>query len=165
MQPKINHSRVVTIQDWFSELGLTIDYRTAERFTEAMLEIANVKDKPDLYVEESEVGVTCKTTVPISSYCKHHVLQWFGWVDVVYTPAGLVLGLSKFHRIVEWASQGLKLQEEVTQLIGRELTEVLGPNSQVQVEVRAYHTCAITRGVKADSDFEYLTGYFNNAPD
>ena len=89
------------------------------------------------------------------------------WLNILHAgwPAGLVLGLSKFHRIVEWASQGLKLQEEVTQLIGRELTEVLGPNSQVQVEVRAYHTCAITRGVKADSDFEYLTGYFNNAPD
>ena len=46
MQPKINskqHKRVVTIQDWFSEMGLIVDYRTAERFTDSMLELAEVK--------------------------------------------------------------------------------------------------------------------------
>jgi len=164
MQPKINskqHKRVVTIQDWFSEIGIIVDYRTAERFTDSMLELAKEQEKPTLFVEEAKVEVTCKTTVPISSYCKHHVLPWFGWVDIIYTPTGLVLGLSKFHRLIEWASQGLKLQEEVTQTIGQELTEALGPDSNVMVEIRAMHTCAITRGVKASSDFEYITGYCN----
>jgi len=170
MRLENNYEKVTGIQDWFGNLGLTVDYRTAERFTEVIKTLGSVYEKPSMFVEKTAYGdemdldgTSCSVRVPVSSFCKHHILPWIGWAEISYTPRGLVLGLSKFKRLVDWATHGLTLQEEATLVIGRELTEALGSNTDVEVIVRAVHTCAVARGVKAEPDFEYVTYYSNVA--
>ena len=142
----------------FGELGLDIDSRTGERFASVIQDLARKMPKPSLYVERNggKPGVVCKVdAVPISSFCKHHILPWFGYVEIQYTPKAYVLGLSKFKRLVDWCSQGLALQEDVTEEIYRQLKVVL--ETDVRVEIKAKHTCVLARGVNLEPSFEFTT--------
>jgi len=49
MQPKINHSRVVTIQDWFSELGLTI--------AEEIISLEFINEMDEAFISSTGIGL------------------------------------------------------------------------------------------------------------
>src|SRR5881398_3394710 len=55
------------------------------------------------------------------SLCEHHMLPFFGHVQVGYLPKGKVVGLSKIPRLVEVYAHRLQLQEKMT----REIAEAL----------------------------------------
>ena len=47
-------------------------------------------------------GLVAVTGIPFYSMCEHHLLPFFGTVDIVYQPKdGCVAGLSKFQDIVD----------------------------------------------------------------
>ncbi len=81
------------------------------------------------------------------SLCEHHVLPFFGRVDIAYIPNGKVLGLSKIPRVVEMFSRRLQLQERMTQEIANFLDELLHPQG-VAVVVSGQHLCSMMRGVR-----------------
>lgn len=81
------------------------------------------------------------------SMCEHHMLPFFGRVDIAYVPKGKVLGLSKIPRVVEMFSRRLQLQERMTQEIANFLDELLHPEG-VAVLVSGQHLCSMMRGVK-----------------
>ncbi|MGB8645193.1 MAG: GTP cyclohydrolase I FolE [Anaerolineae bacterium] len=85
--------------------------------------------------------------IDYASLCEHHMLPFFGRVDIAYIPNGKVLGLSKIPRVVEMFSRRLQLQERMTQEIANFLNELLHPQG-VAVLVTGQHFCSMMRGVR-----------------
>lgn len=81
------------------------------------------------------------------SMCEHHMLPFFGWVQVAYIPDGKIIGLSKIPRIVDMFARRLQVQERMTGQIAEFLNETLHPLG-VAVLVEGQHLCAMMRGVK-----------------
>lgn len=112
--------------------------------------------------------------ITFSSLCEHHLLPFFGKVDVGYVPRGKILGLSKFARIIDAFSKRLQVQERLT----KELADFLHDNLQpelVMVRIQASHSCMTIRGVQrpqaltetftvlgASPDNKHHVSYFQN---
>ena len=59
-------------------------------------------------------GLVAVTGIPFYSMCEHHLLPFFGTVDIVYQPKdGCVAGLSKFQDVVNILSRRPQLQERL----------------------------------------------------
>lgn len=101
--------------------------------------------------------------IPFYSMCEHHMLPFFGQVHVAYLPqAGKIIGLSKIPRLIEYVSQKLQVQENLTREIAETLVEILAPLG-VAVVVEARHMCVEMRGIKklnSHTKTSYYTGVF-----
>jgi GTP cyclohydrolase IA len=86
--------------------------------------------------------------IAFSSICEHHLLPYFGTVEISYRPNQKMLGLSKFARYVEWESARPSTQETLTLSIATGLGRLLG--TKVKVSISARHTCACVRGAKSN---------------
>lgn len=80
------------------------------------------------------------------SLCEHHLLPFFGSVDIGYAPVDRVVGLSKLARLVDIYSRRLQIQERLTQEIALALLENVTCDGVI-VQVRARHLCVCGRGV------------------
>ena len=78
--------------------------------------------------------------------CEHHMLPFYGTIQIAYVPNGRVFGISKLVRVVEKFSKRLQIQERITKNIADELYAqgVKG----VAVVADAEHLCMKMRGVK-----------------
>ena len=82
------------------------------------------------------------------SMCEHHILPFYGTVDIAYMPGEYLLGISKFARIVNYFAHRLNVQERMTHDIANFLMECdLNPRG-VMVIIKGTHLCEIMRGVK-----------------
>ena len=81
--------------------------------------------------------------------CEHHILPFYGTIQIAYVPNGRVFGISKLVRVVEKFSKRLQIQERITKNIADELYSqgVKG----VAVVAEAEHLCMKMRGVKNDA--------------
>ena len=81
--------------------------------------------------------------------CEHHMLPFYGTIQIAYVPNGRVFGISKLVRVVEKFSKRLQIQERITKNIADELYSqgVKG----VAVMAEAEHLCMKMRGVKNDA--------------
>ena len=125
--------------------GLT---KTPERIASAYKEIFSGYDSNSelsvQFSEDSEVVVV--RDIQFYSMCEHHMLPFFGKIQLAYTPNGRVFGISKLVRLVEKYSRRLQIQERMTKNIADELYShgVKG----VAVITEAEHLCMKMRGVK-----------------
>ena len=102
--------------------------------------------------------------IRIFSFCEHHLLPFFGYVSVGYIPDGLIMGLSKFQRIVDKIASKPTLQENVTQEIADKVKEILNPKG-LGVSLNCQHTCMFGRGVERPEinvSSQVLLGAFKN---
>lgn len=81
------------------------------------------------------------------SLCEHHLLPFFGSVNIGYIPDKKVLGLSKFARVVDVFARRLQLQERLSAQVADALVDVLQPLGLAVVS-EASHLCMMMRGVQ-----------------
>ena len=96
------------------------------------------------FSEDSDVVIV--RDIQFYSMCEHHMLPFFGKINIAYSPNGKVFGISKLVRLVEKYSKRLQIQERLTKNIADELYSqgVKG----VVVFADAEHLCMKMRGVK-----------------
>ncbi len=125
---------------------------TPERVARAYKEIfAGLDTDPKKHLEKTfEVDtddLVVVRSIEFHSICEHHLLPFFGRVDIAYLPrGGRVTGLSKLARCVEGYARRPQIQERLTKQIGVALEEVLAPRG-VAVRITAEHLCMTMRGV------------------
>jgi GTP cyclohydrolase I len=98
-----------------------------------------------LFAAEGSEMVVVKN-IEFYSLCEHHMLPFFGKAHIAYIPDQLVLGLSKFARVVDVYARRMQLQERMTSQIADALLEVLEPQG-LAVVTEASHLCMMMRGV------------------
>ncbi len=87
--------------------------------------------------------------IPIYSLCEHHFLPFFGTANIKYVPKnGIIMGLSKFARVVDYFSKKPQTQERLTFEIAEFLYKNLDAKG-VEVSLECQHMCMIMRGIKA----------------
>lgn len=85
--------------------------------------------------------------ISLYSMCEHHMLPFYGKVDIGYLPEKSVVGVSKLIRMVNVFSRRLQIQERLTQDIANAINDVVKPRG-VGVVIEAVHLCMMARGVK-----------------
>ena len=100
------------------------------------------------FSEDSESVVI--RDIQFYSMCEHHMLPFFGKIQLAYSPNGRVFGISKLVRLVEKYSKRLQIQERMTKNIADELFSngVKG----VAVIAQAEHLCMKMRGVRNNAN-------------
>lgn len=113
-------------------------------------------------VEETTEMVLIKD-IPFYSMCEHHLLPFFGTVQVAYVPDHKrVMGLSKIPRLIDYCAKRPNVQERLTVNIAKELNRILDPKG-VAVSISARHMCMEMRGVEktgSQTESSYYTGNF-----
>ncbi len=80
------------------------------------------------------------------SVCEHHLLPFFGKVDILYAPQdNRVAGFSSIARIVDLYARRLQIQERLGRQIADAIMSALNP-AGVMVSIRATQLCASMRG-------------------
>ena len=124
---------------------------TPRRIADAYGEIFSGYDSDsELSVQFSEDSETVVAkNIQFYSMCEHHMLPFYGTIQIAYVPNGRVFGISKLVRVVEKFSKRLQIQERITKNIADELYSqgVKG----VAVMAEAEHLCMKMRGVKNDA--------------
>lgn len=104
--------------------------------------------------------------IHFTSMCEHHFVPIIGYVHIAYFPKDKIIGLSKFHRIVDFLAAKPQVQERFTQQIANYFTKALG-TSDVAIIVDAKHYCCSMRGVKdlnSSTVTSYVGGRFREMP-
>jgi GTP cyclohydrolase I len=118
------------------------------------------------FVSDSDTLVA-EQGIPVAALCPHHLLPWFGTVDIGYIPNGMVLGLSKFPRLVHAISHSCPMmQEQFTDLLAMYTQKRLGARGLI-ITVRAQHTCMVCRGVETPevrTITSRVSGVFRDVP-
>ena len=85
--------------------------------------------------------------IPFFALCEHHALPFFGEAWVGYVADHDLIGISKLTRLVHVVTRRFGVQEEMTQEIANQLTQMVEPQG-VAVYLEAHHTCTQMRGVR-----------------
>lgn len=75
------------------------------------------------------------------SLCEHHLLPFFGFVDIAIFPSQKIAGFSKFADLVRYLSNELTLQEKLTEIIVNTINDVLECEG-VFARITAKHLCS-----------------------
>lgn len=81
------------------------------------------------------------------SMCEHHILPFFGTVNIGYIPRGSMVGLSKLPRLVNAIARRLQVQERLTAEICTHVPATLDTDGVI-VACNARHLCMQMRGVE-----------------
>tara|TARA_Y100001970_G_scaffold61388_1_gene78402 strand:- start:126 stop:692 length:567 start_codon:yes stop_codon:yes gene_type:complete len=79
--------------------------------------------------------------LPFISLCEHHLLPFFGNVDIGIFPSGKIIGVSKFAELIDILSRSLTLQEKYTEIISKTIYKELKCEG-VFTRVTAKHLCS-----------------------
>jgi len=150
-----NSNIEVALRDFLAQVGEDVNREglteTPKRFIKQIQEcLSGYQDDPKKHLKffdsEGYDELVVVRGISFSSICEHHLLPFFGQVDIAYIPGKKILGLSKFARVVDAFSKRLQVQERLTQQLADFLDEQLKPELLL-VRVTAAHTCMIVRGV------------------
>jgi GTP cyclohydrolase I len=74
----------------------------------------------DVTFTEAAEAIIAKD-IEFYSMCEHHMLPFYGKIDIAYLPAGKVFGISKLVRVVEKYARRIQIQERWTKEIADEV--------------------------------------------
>lgn len=91
-------------------------------------------------------GLVGVANIPFYSVCEHHLMPFFGMVDIVYEPVdGKVAGLGRLSKLVDVYGRRPQLQERMASQIADAIERELGATG-VMVRMRATHLCMLMKG-------------------
>ena len=172
--------KIEIIQEHFEKimdvLGLDLNddslrgtpYRVAKMYVKELFYGLDPKNKPQLSTFKNSYQydkTLIEKNIQFYSMCEHHFLTIKGKAHVGYISNGIVIGLSKINRIVDYYARRPQVQERLTIQIFNELRNVLQTESIIVV-IEAEHLCVSSRGIKdiesSTTTLEY-SGDFENA--
>jgi GTP cyclohydrolase I len=126
---------------------------TAERFTEWLgSRRAGAAPEPSVCAMRGEAPVVIRG-LPFYAPCAHHLLPFFGHVDVAYAPRGKLAGLGWFPSLVAHLSGPPQVQERLAEELAEAIATTLDPKAVV-VRVVARHLCMEMRGARSPGTVE-----------
>jgi GTP cyclohydrolase IA len=126
-------------------LGYPEPDETGVRFGGVLREFAPGAARPPIETFPAPGGRVVLRDLPFHSLCEHHLLPFFGTVDIAYSTHGRAPGLGAVPRLVRHHARRPQLQERMTDAIARDLCAELG-EAGVVVRVRARQMCMELRG-------------------
>ena len=124
--------------------------KTPKRVAKMYSELFNGvnKNTEDIWGETFTGGsfLVAVTNLPFYSICEHHLVPFFGDVDIVYLPRnGKIAGFSKFAKLVDILSHRPQLQENLTEEIADAVYKELDAKGALVV-VTAKQLCMTLAG-------------------
>lgn len=165
------HQRTLALKQ--ALIGLNIPEKTANRVARWLQEY-QVPETDVLYggvlgepfVDDHDEMVIVKD-IDFIGLCEHHLLPFRGKAAIGYIPDGLLLGLSKTARIVEYFCRQPTLQEHITTNVCHAIEDVVNPKGTMVVLYNVEHVCMSMRGIKsahARTTTSAITGVFRDNP-
>jgi GTP cyclohydrolase I len=135
--------------------------RVAKMFVKEIFGGLNPAKKPSSSTFENNYKygeMLVEKNIVVYSTCEHHLLPIVGRAHVAYISNGMVVGLSKINRVVDFYAKRPQVQERLTMQIVQELQNVLG-TADVACVIDAKHLCVNSRGIK-DIESSTVTSEF-----
>ncbi|MGX3010844.1 GTP cyclohydrolase I FolE [Helicobacter sp. 23-1044] len=98
------------------------------------------------YAENYDEMVILKD-IEFYSMCEHHILPFFGKVNIGYLPDSKLVGISHLVEVVEIFARRLQIQERLNEQITECIWSALNPKG-VMVAIEATHLCMAMQGKK-----------------
>ncbi len=129
--------------------------RTPERVATLLEELFSGvhADKPALSMFDVDNGdpvVVC--ALPFKSMCVHHLLPFFGFIDIAYIPSDQAAGFGGFLRVIEHYAKQPQVQERLVEQVADHLQESLHPKGLL-VRCRARQMCVEMRRSSSPATF------------
>ncbi len=151
----MNEKAVRAVGDFLEALGVEPEKEGMERTPERVAELFGLLfsgrtcDPGTLWGETfitGSSGLVAVRHIPFFSVCEHHLMPFFGEVQIAYLPhGGRVAGFSKFARVVEALARRPQLQERLTRQLAEEVRRGLAAEG-VMVIVSAQQLCMMMKG-------------------
>lgn len=122
--------------------------RIADMYTEIFEGYMNDANKYVKVFMEKHDEVIISKDIEFYSICEHHLVPFFGTVDIAYLPQDGIIGISKLARLVDHFAHRLNIQEKMTTDLANFLMKCDLKPKGVMVIIRATHLCEVMRGVK-----------------
>lgn len=136
--------------------------RVAKMYVQEIFKGLNPKNKPGISVFNNAYKygqMLVEKNITVKSTCEHHFLPILGKAHVAYYSSGMVIGLSKLNRVVDYFARRPQVQERMTMQIAEELKKALN-TEDVAVVIEAAHHCVICRGIE-DEGSATITSEFS----
>ena len=159
-----DEEKVAIIEEKFREILTTLGmdltddslmgtpHRVAKMYVKEIFYGLNPDNKPKISVFDNKFKyreMLVEKEIQVQSFCEHHFLPIVGRAHVGYVSNGVVIGLSKINRIVDYFARRPQVQERLTVQIANELKKAL-QTEDIAVVIDAKHMCVSCRGIQDD---------------
>ena len=148
---------IAHLQAAFDALGLTPEVdpelaSTPERFVDLLSEsFIGLTTSPPVVsafpLGDGHPEPVVIAALPFQSMCVHHLLPFFGTVDVAYVPGESIVGFGSIGRVIDHYAATPQMQERMVHQIADLLEGALAPRGMI-VRCRARQLCMELRGSK-----------------
>lgn len=165
---KLIKELLIEIGEDVKRLGLVETPKRVAKYYAEILKGYSMKEENTIktFSSESVNELVVEKNISFFSLCEHHMVPFFGSVDIGYITNKEIMGLSKFSRIVSMFALRLQTQERLTHQILETVINHLNPKG-CAVRIKATHLCIAMRGAK-DTNSETITikssGLFETKP-
>ena len=153
-----NEKAIQAMRDFLEAIGVDISKQGMEKTPERVARMYEFlfngmnADTASIWGETFDAGsegIVAVRHIPFYSMCEHHLVPFFGEVQIAYAPhKGRVAGFSKFMAMVEVFAHRPQLQERLTRQIADAVMDDLQADG-VLVVVEAHQLCMTMRGEAA----------------
>lgn len=132
-------------------LGLSGDVDTARRVTEMLASWTSSATRNlqppalSLFEAPAEPDWVLLTHIPFHAFCEHHMVPFFGHIDLAYLPGRHIAGFSGFPRVIDHLCRKPQLQERLAAELADNLTLALAPQGLL-IRITARQLCMELRG-------------------